>query len=90
MTILTSKLSRRIAIALRTVRGMSNCDACGGQRAIWLTITDIADEVGVSQSTLYKWSRRGAPDFPKHSKLPNGAIRVLSTDLAAWMELRAA
>lgn len=60
-----------------------------GGRVRWLTVTDIADELGVSVSTVYKWSRRGTPDFPKCSRLPNGSIRVSEADLSDWMEGRA-
>jgi hypothetical protein len=32
--------------------------------ARWLSIRQIAGDLGVSSSTAYKWSARGAPCFP--------------------------
>ena len=35
--------------------------------ARWLSIREIAADLGVSSSTAYKWSARGAPWFPRSS-----------------------
>lgn len=53
-----------------------------------LTLKDVARLVGVSYSTLTKWSSRGWPDFPKAIRLPNGQIRVKRADLEDWVESR--
>lgn len=53
----------------------------------WLTVRDFADELGVSISTAYKWSAAGAASgrFPRHTKLPNGSIRIRRDWLDDWM-----
>ena len=38
--------------------------ARSGSPTRWLTIREIADDLGVSTSTVYKWSARGRPFFP--------------------------
>lgn len=45
------------------------------------------DELGVSISTAYKWSAAGARSgrFRRHTKLPNGAIRIRRDWLDAWL-----
>jgi excisionase family DNA binding protein len=58
-------------------------------RKQWLSIEQLADELGVSKWTLYDWSRRGNPDFPRASRLPNRQLRVERGDLEAWMAERA-
>ena len=42
--------------------------------ARWLSIREIAVDLGVSSSTAYKWSARGAPWFPRSIRLRNGDI----------------
>ncbi len=54
--------------------------------AEWLTIADLARDLGKSSSTLYKWSARGYPHFPKKIVLPCGSIRVHRDDYRAWLE----
>lgn len=53
----------------------------------WLTVREFADEVGVSISTAYKWSAAGTHSgrFPRHTKLPNGSIRIRRDWLDDWM-----
>jgi len=53
----------------------------------WLTVREFADELGVSISTVYKWSAAGAASerFPRHTKLPNGSIRIRRDWLDDWM-----
>lgn len=57
---------------------------------VWLTLDDLARVLEVSKWTLYAWHRRGYPDFPRASKLPNRQVRVLEADLVEWMRGRAA
>ena len=53
----------------------------------WLTVREFADELGVSISTAYKWSAAGTTSgrFPRHTKLPNGSIRIRRDWLDDWM-----
>jgi excisionase family DNA binding protein len=53
----------------------------------WLTVREFADELGVSISTAYKWSAAGTASgrFPRHTKLPNGSIRIRRDWLDDWM-----
>ena len=56
-------------------------------RRRWLTVREFADELGVSISTAYKWSAAGTNSgrFPRHTKLPNGSIRIHRDWLDDWM-----
>ena len=56
-------------------------------RRRWLTVRQFADELGVSISTAYKWSAAGTTSgrFPRHTKLPNGSIRIRRDWLDDWM-----
>lgn len=48
-----------------------------------LTLTQAADVLNVSYSTVTKWTARG--EFcPKAFKLPNGRYRVRYRDLLRW------
>ncbi len=51
----------------------------------WLTVRDIADDLGVSLSTVYKWSSRGQPDFPRAIRLRNGDLRVRRDWYETWL-----
>ena len=51
-----------------------------------LTIPELASILKVSEQTLYKWSPRGWPYFPRHSKLPNGEIRVRWDHFMEWLD----
>jgi predicted DNA-binding transcriptional regulator AlpA len=53
--------------------------------ARWLSIRQIAVDLGVSTSTAYKWSARGAPWFPRCIRLRNGDIRVRQDWYEAWL-----
>ena len=53
--------------------------------ARWLSIREIAADLGVSTSTAYKWSARGAPWFPRSIRLHNGDIRVRRDWYEAWL-----
>ena len=52
----------------------------------WLSIRQIAGDLGVSCSTTYKWSARGVPWFPRSIRLRNGDIRVRRDWYEAWLE----
>jgi predicted DNA-binding transcriptional regulator AlpA len=54
-------------------------------RGRWITIRQIAEDLGVSSSTVYKWSARGAPWFPKSIRLKNGDIRVRQDWYDHWL-----
>ena len=51
----------------------------------WLSIREIAADLGVSSSTAYKWSARGAPWFPRSIRLRNGDIRVRRDWYEMWL-----
>lgn len=52
----------------------------------WLSIKDIADDLGISMSTAYKWSARGEPDFPRAIRLRNGDLRVRRDWYESWLK----
>jgi predicted DNA-binding transcriptional regulator AlpA len=52
----------------------------------WITIRQIAADLGVSTSTAYKWSARGAPWFPRSIRLKNGDIRVRHDWYEEWRD----
>jgi predicted DNA-binding transcriptional regulator AlpA len=53
--------------------------------ARWLSIRQIAGDLGVSSSTAYKWSARGMPWFPRSIRLHNGDIRVRRDWYELWL-----
>lgn len=53
-----------------------------------LPMSQLAELLDTSVDTLYKWSRKGQPHFPRCTRLPNGQIRVRVRDLNAWLEGR--
>lgn len=55
------------------------------QMGRWITIRQIADDLGVSTSTAYKWSSRGTPWFPRCIRLKNGDIRVRRDWYEHWL-----
>jgi predicted DNA-binding transcriptional regulator AlpA len=55
----------------------------GGRR--WLNVHEIATDLGVSGSTVYKWSARGRPWFPRSIRLRNGDIRVRRDWYENWL-----
>jgi predicted DNA-binding transcriptional regulator AlpA len=54
--------------------------------ARWLSVRQIAADLGVSPSTAYKWSARGTPWFPRSIRLHNGDIRVRRDWYDTWLE----
>ena len=73
-----------VAVLERFLTGGGPAPVTGA--AEWLTVADIARDLGKSCSTVYKWSARGYPHFPKKIVLPCGSIRVHRGDYEAWLE----
>ena len=63
---------------------MSTCSGCNAL----LGMPELAELLGESLNTLYKWSRRGYPGFPKASRLPNRRIVVKCRDARVWLDER--
>jgi len=51
----------------------------------WLSIRQIAEDLGISHHTAYKWSAHGEPWFPRTIRLRNGDIRVRRDWYDAWL-----
>lgn len=51
----------------------------------WLSIRQIADDLGISHNTAYKWSARGGPWFPRTIRLRNGDIRIRRDWYEDWL-----
>lgn len=52
----------------------------------WLSIRDIAEDLGISLHTAYKWSARGEPHFPPTIRLQNREVRVRRDWYEAWLK----
>jgi predicted DNA-binding transcriptional regulator AlpA len=55
----------------------------------WMTIRQIAADLAVSPSTVYKWSARGEPWFPRAIRLQNGDVRVRRDWYESWLDKQA-
>jgi len=51
----------------------------------WMSVKGIAADLGISISTAYKWSARGAPWFPRSIRLRNGDLRVRRDWYESWL-----
>ncbi len=51
----------------------------------WLTLADVADELGVSLRTVARWVQTG--ELPALT-LPGGRKRIRKADYTAWLEQR--
>jgi predicted DNA-binding transcriptional regulator AlpA len=51
----------------------------------WLSIKEVAEDLGISIHTAYKWSQRGYPWFPRSIRLRNGDKRVRRDWYQAWL-----
>lgn len=51
----------------------------------WLGLDDIAADLGVSLSTITKWSARRWPYFPHCVRLPSGRIKVKREWYEEWL-----
>jgi predicted DNA-binding transcriptional regulator AlpA len=56
--------------------------------ARWLSIRQIAGDLGVSSSMAYKWSARGVPWFPRTVRLHKGtfACDAIGTNRLSTLE----
>lgn len=50
----------------------------------WLTIADLAEELGVAPRTIYDWRWRGLG--PRGVKVNNNAVRFRRRDVDHWLE----
>ncbi|MFG2223533.1 helix-turn-helix transcriptional regulator [Streptomyces sp. NPDC048644] len=48
-----------------------------------LTISQVLSELGVPQSTFYRWRQLGKG--PRSIKLPNGAVRIRRSEFDRWL-----
>ncbi|WP_207208055.1 AlpA family transcriptional regulator [Salipiger sp. IMCC34102] len=48
----------------------------------YLTVGQVADRLGVSTDSIWRWKRNG--DFPAAVKLSAGSTRWRLTDIEAW------
>lgn len=51
----------------------------------WLTLRQIADDLGVTMSTVYRWQARGEPWFPRSVRLGR-QVRVRTDWYAEWLD----
>lgn len=65
-------------------QGAPTAMSVAGRR--WLSIREIAEDLGISASTAYKWSARGDPWFPRSIRLRNGwDVRIRCDWYEAWL-----
>lgn len=48
-----------------------------------LTIPQVISELGVPESTFYRW--RQIKKAPRSIKLPNGGVRIRRSELERWL-----
>jgi len=53
-------------------------------RSAFLTVADLCAALGIARSTFYDWRAKGA--VPRTYKLPNGDLRIRTTDFETWLE----
>jgi len=51
-----------------------------------MSIKQIADDLGISLHTAYKWSACGGSYFPKSIRLKNGDVRIRRDWYETWLE----
>ena len=56
------------------------------QQIKWLTISNVADWLGVSEPTIRNWIRQGV--FPIHRMNPRGKILLMESDVMEAMRTR--
>ena len=64
-------------------------DPESGGAGRWMTIRQIAADLAVSPGTVYKWSARGEPWFPRAIRLQNGDVRVRRDWYESWLDKQA-
>jgi predicted DNA-binding transcriptional regulator AlpA len=78
----------RSAVAHVTQLPRSEAETIGGPAPAtprWLSVKEIAADLGISVSTAYKWSARGDPWFPRSIRLRNGDLRVRRDWYEVWL-----
>ena len=50
----------------------------------WITVTEVAEMVGTTRSTVEKWMKRGVA--PKWRKLPNRRVLFDVRDVEEWLD----
>ena len=55
-------------------------------QAIFLSVDQVAERLGVSTDSIYRWKRNG--DFPKAVKLGPGFVRWRLADVEEWEAAR--
>ena len=73
---------------LGTVLGMESHQTQSDPAREWLSPEQLADLLGVSRHTIYKWSSRG--EVPAAVRLPNGSLRFHRAAVVRWLAERAA
>lgn len=51
----------------------------------WLTLRQIADDLGVALTTVYRWQARGEPWFPRTARVGR-QLRVRADWYADWLD----
>ena len=51
----------------------------------WWSVREIAEDLCISLNTIYKWSSRGEPWFPRSIRLANGEKRVRRDWYEDWL-----
>ena len=55
-------------------------------RAQYLTLDEVCQLLEIARRTFYEWRKKGTA--PRCIKLPNGDLRIRSTELDRWIETR--
>jgi excisionase family DNA binding protein len=71
-----------VAVALRELVDTRPSAPAPGR---WLTLRQIADDLGVTMSTVYRWQARGEPWFPRTVRLGR-QVRVRTDWYADWLD----
>lgn len=55
-------------------------------QTVYLTVRQVAEQLGVSTDSIYRWKRHG--EFPAAVKLGPGSVRWRLADVQAWEATR--
>ena len=61
-----------------------------GQAAVWVPVQTVAERLGVSVATVWRWTKELERGFPKPVSLSPGCTRWRLSDLEAWEAARSA